>query len=104
MMEPITILSTKKLNASVRQKAAQEGIHFLHDDFIAIHYIEDESVKQSFESLQEHLVFTSQHAVKGFAFAADFGVVEHQAGAAIGVFVHGAAGEVAKRFLGYAGD
>jgi len=66
MMEPITILSTKKLKASVRRKAAQKGIHFLHDDFIAIDYIENESVKQSFESLQEHLVFTSRHAVKGF--------------------------------------
>ena len=71
MMEQITILSTKKLKASVRQKAAQNGIHFLHDDFIAIDYLEGESVKQSFESLQEHLVFTSQHAVKGFQRNAD---------------------------------
>src|SRR5436190_10636763 len=65
-MEPITILSTKKLKASVRRKATQKDIHFIHEDFIAIDYIENESVRESIESLQEHLVFTSQHAVKGF--------------------------------------
>jgi uroporphyrinogen-III synthase len=65
-MESITILSTKKLKASVRRKAAQKEYTFLHDDFISIDYIENESVKQSLESLQEHLVFTSRHAVKGF--------------------------------------
>ncbi len=65
-MEAITILSTKKLQASVRRNAAQKGIRFLHGDFIAIDYIENESVKRSFESLEEYLVFTSQHAVKGF--------------------------------------
>jgi len=65
-MDAITILSTKKLKPSICREAAEKGMRILNEDFITIHYIDDESVKNSFEGLDEYLVFTSQHAVKGF--------------------------------------
>jgi len=65
-MDSITILSTKKLKASINREAAEKGIQILNEEFISIDYITDESVKKSFAALDEWLVFTSQHAAKGF--------------------------------------
>ncbi len=60
----MTILSTKKLRPAIHTACSQQDIIIIDDDFIDIEYLSVS--EENFISLNEYLVFTSQHGVKGF--------------------------------------
>lgn len=69
-MKTFSILSTKKLDAPVRQQAADAGLSITETEFISIQPIVSSSLVQTIHSLMPaslHVVFTSANAVNAVA-------------------------------------